>query len=666
MPRLDLAVALGVGVGGALVDVSSYARLTDGLARKWGRTDAFYGVEPGTFSFVLDNADGRFTPENAGSPLDTTLSEGMAACVQVGSRLTAGTVRSIEPEFPSGDAAWSRVRVTCDDALGPPARLTFSDVTRGAAFGVGCGGFWAFDDAVGSTVFAGATGRERSLYVTGAVSATLEVAPTVLGNPQQVTLTNQSAGTSGGAEPITTFGVTQDYADGAFVGVWVTPRALSGTLGFFAILDDGSVRSQVEFGIDSGGFFIFETAIPGNVVVGTATVGTPYYLAVSNNNEMWINGVLVYSGSPLFSGSENLIGIQVDNTASASISSLSITDSRVLADAMANSLDSVMHGLVAQPAGIDVAAAGSEFRGTILSAGEFTGSGLDFINLFLESEQGHVYVTTSGTLTSPTPQLNLTGRIRPESITCSFDVENELSGAPAFVRDITNLVSRVDVDGPTASNTVDDLALVARAGRASDNATIMAVNERDRVAWGQDRLARGANTTMQIQSVVIDAMTTPTDRSTDLLALVPGDRVQFTGLPDTVLGFDTWDGWFLGANETHTLYEHTFELYFQPVLPPTAKYDTAKYMASGELTLTAAINAAVTSISVTSTGALLSTTAVPYVMQLDDEQVTVTAVTGASSPQTVTISRGANGTTAATHVISTVLVGPVPESIYAF
>ena len=150
MPRLDLAVALGVGVGGALVDVSSYARLTDGLSYRWGRTDAFYGVEPGTFSFTLDNSDGRFTPENPSSPLDTTLTEGMAACIQVEGRLTAGVVRSIEPEFPSGEAAWSRVRVTCNDALGELARVDIDDPTRALALGVGAGGFWPFSDPVGS------------------------------------------------------------------------------------------------------------------------------------------------------------------------------------------------------------------------------------------------------------------------------------------------------------------------------------------------------------------------------------------------------------------------------------------------------------------------------------------------------------------------------------
>ena len=122
-----------VGAGGALVDVSSYARLTDGVERRWGQDDQFYAASPGTFSFVLDNADGRFTPENASSPLATTLTEGMAASLQIGTRLTGGTVRTIEPAFPGGDAAWASVRVTCEDALGELARTRLLSATQSAA-----------------------------------------------------------------------------------------------------------------------------------------------------------------------------------------------------------------------------------------------------------------------------------------------------------------------------------------------------------------------------------------------------------------------------------------------------------------------------------------------------------------------------------------------------
>jgi hypothetical protein len=176
---------------------------------------------------------------------------------------------------------------------------------------------------------------------------------------------------------------------------------------------------------------------------------------------------------------------------------------------------------------------------------------------------------------------------------------------------------------------------------------------------------RGAITRLKMVTIRVDAMTTPTDRSADLLALIPGDRVEFTGLPSTVLGFSTWEGWFLGATETHNVSEHTFELSFAPVLPDTAIFDTDRFMASGELTLSGNINSSDTSITIASTGALLSTTEEPYSIILDSEELTVTTVTGASSPQTVTVTRGANGTTAASHTSGAVVVS-TPDSLFAF
>jgi len=186
------------------------------------------------------------------------------------------------------------------------------------------------------------------------------------------------------------------------------------------------------------------------------------------------------------------------------------------------------------------------------------------------------------------------------------------------------------------------------------------------LGWDQDRLQRGANVQLRVASVVIDAMTTPTDRTSDLLALVPGDRHQFTGLPSTQLGFSTWDGWLLGVDELHTLTEHTFTLYFQPVLPATAIYDTNYFMGDTDLTLSASITSGATTMSVATatTTTKLETTTFPYTLVIDSEQVTVTACTGAT-PQVATITRGVNGTTAAAHSSGAAVEVAVP-SLYAF
>ena len=152
------------------------------------------------------------------------------------------------------------------------------------------------------------------------------------------------------------------------------------------------------------------------------------------------------------------------------------------------------------------------------------GSTLDAFNEILDGEQGTIYSTVTGTLLAPVQSLTVRERTRPGSVTASWDIEREVQDAPEFVRDVTNLVSSVTVSGPTQSAVVIDQTLNARVGSANASESILNVNSVDLVGWGQDRLQRGANTQLRLASVTIDAMTTPTDRSADLLALKPGDR----------------------------------------------------------------------------------------------------------------------------------------------
>jgi hypothetical protein len=291
-------------------------------------------------------------------------------------------------------------------------------------------------------------------------------------------------------------------------------------------------------------------------------------------------------------------------------------------------------------------------------------SALDAINEVLEGEQGSVFQTTSGTLTAPVPKYRIRARLRSETVVATFDVEDDLTGSPDIARDITDMLSRVTVSGPDQSVTVSDSALVARVRSKNGSESVLFTETTGLREYGSDRLLRGSLVALKVASFTVDAMTTQTDRWTDLLALQPGDRVQITGLPATQLGFSTWDGWFLGRQESHTIDSYQFTLFFEPCSPATGVFDTNRYMADGELTLTAAINAAVTSLSVTSTGAKLSTTETPYTIVIDDEQMTATTVTGAA-PQIVTVVRGVNGTTAATHSAAA-LVDIRPSSLYAY
>lgn len=673
-----------MGAAGALVDVSSYARLDDGLLRRWGRDDAFSDLEPGTFSFVLDNADGRFTPENPFSGLVTKLSEGARACVSVGGRLTAGTVRSVEPEFPGGSAAWATVRVTCDDMLGTAARTRFTSLADQLVEAAGVYGFWKFaDDATSSVaVDSGPLGLPpfRASSVDGYVPTFGAAALPWVGDAQA------RGGGSGSIDRLFSCdlsGRTFSYSSGSggAYGLWVTPITSTTDATDYCrivIFTNGAgniilnVRTAVTGQLTGAGTEAFGPSVVSGTPVYVAAEcdydGTTFTTRFYADNVLFATRSKVIAGLSAFDISPRLIQFEMRSSLSFSdflASRLSHTD-RSPAEYLARdatTLNAAVEYVQAASDGVTFDTLPALWDAPVQIGDVSDASALDLLNAVLLTEQGHAYTVTSGTLTNPTETVVVRDRDRPTTVTQSFDVERELQGAPGFVRDLTNLVSSVRVGSEVREVTVADSSLVARAGNASDRATVLVTRDFDMRAWGEDRIDRGANSLMRIASVVVDAMTTPTDRSAALLALIPGDRVRFTNLPSTILGFTTWDGWFLGARETHTTEAHQFELYFTPVLPDTAVYDTDRYV-DEVLTLSGNINAAVTSINIATTGDKLTTTDLPLTVQIDNEQLTVTACTSAT-PQVATVTRGVNGTTAASHT-SGAAVTVLPDSIYAF
>jgi hypothetical protein len=102
----------------------------------------------------------------------------------------------------------------------------------------------------------------------------------------------------------------------------------------------------------------------------------------------------------------------------------------------------------------------------------------------------------------------------------------------------------------------------------------------------------------------------------------------------------------IGISETITHFEHRLTFVCQPESPyevVALNSATRGRLDSGSATLAGDLTPAQTSVQIATVGALLSTTDTPYDVLVAGEQITVTAVTGASSPQTATLTRAANG-----------------------
>jgi hypothetical protein len=102
----------------------------------------------------------------------------------------------------------------------------------------------------------------------------------------------------------------------------------------------------------------------------------------------------------------------------------------------------------------------------------------------------------------------------------------------------------------------------------------------------------------------------------------------------------------VGYSETIDPFSHIVTFNCMPADPYTvAVYDTSRYDADGS-TLTSNVTATATSISATKGGTTLWTTdaaQMPFDIRVGGERMTVTNITGSSSPQTMTVTRSVNG-----------------------
>lgn len=188
-------------------------------------------------------------------------------------------------------------------------------------------------------------------------------------------------------------------------------------------------------------------------------------------------------------------------------------------------------------------------------------------------------------------------------------------------------------------------------GRYRDDVTVN-VNtvEQAGVAAGW-LLNRGTVDLERYPSVTINLARIAADGKTALLAQLAtldlGDRLTVSNVPGT---YGLVELLILGSNETLNAFK--WLLTFNCV--PAAPYEVVELddgglsrISSGEAsTLTAGVTSGATSLSVTSTAGTLWTTSageMPIPLMIGGEEMTVTAISGASSPQTFTVVRAVNG-----------------------
>lgn len=256
---------------------------------------------------------------------------------------------------------------------------------------------------------------------------------------------------------------------------------------------------------------------------------------------------------------------------------------------------------------------------------------------------------------------------KPAAPVMTLDAEADLDGgvyAPSF--DEMTLVNystgnRATQSGTQSTQVAQNAASQAVYGLSTDSSgvTSYATTDADVIGLAQYNVAANGSPGFRLPQVGVDMVTATASLYAALASVQIGSRIRLTNLPvamapSTILDLIV-EGW------TETISKDAYHVVFDTSPadnPARGVYDDVsygRYQAQGN-TLTAAITASATSLSISTTAGLpvftMTAGAYPLKIQVGQEILTLTAASGSStSPQSFTVTRGSNGTTASAQVI---------------
>jgi hypothetical protein len=229
----------------------------------------------------------------------------------------------------------------------------------------------------------------------------------------------------------------------------------------------------------------------------------------------------------------------------------------------------------------------------------------------------------------------------------------DLTGAFKAVDDdrfLRNDVTATRVDGSSERVTIDTGPMSVQSppdgvGRYKDNPPAVSLTADSQVRdWAGWRALLGTVDQSRYPQIRLNlAAPTVGDRAMDLDA---GDRLTIDNLTADYT-YDQITQLVLGYTERLSTFEHTLVVNCTPETPyQVAEADLSGVKADSDAsTLSAGVNSTATSLSVAVTDGTLWTTSsgLPLDITVGGERMTVTAISGASSPQTFTVTRSVNG-----------------------
>jgi len=653
---------------GVWTDVTSLVNVGAGaITRKVGRSTQLDTISAGSLSFTLDNPTGTFTPDNPLSTYYPNVVEGKRVRWKVTEAATTytrftGYITQWVPEIDGASA--SVVNVNATDALGhlstrqvwampetefrydkptvyyrldhpsesyyvpfysvvggPSLRYQKSPVDGSLALSTGVGA--PYDDLTCPTWTRGPFGSNPYLYADNVLQNDLT-------NYTVELLVKPVAGTySGGNYTLLEFGVFAiTYSTTTGVNIDVTNGAVNSLSTLSVDLLDGD-QHLITFTSGGGSSYLYIDGVSYDSSTSFPTIPKESRLVVGQYYDGEISHVGVYPA--VWGASQpNQHAISVDAYYGQTIKT---------------ALDAV-----ARWSGVSITHEGAGSPQLIAPLATDGKKSLDALALLSSGDGGVLYDNGSGLYA------RIGSQLKSSTVELSLDVEADLNGSVTLTRSITE-----EVAGATVTSSIDEVTYVdsdnveAIGTYASAEAPNLSAVELLSIA--SNLVAVANNKRLSAGQATLDLANCNTDKYADTLTLKIGDRVRLTNLISTQFGRTYLDTYVQGWSESLNAqgYTFTFDLDAADV-PSEAKFDDATYgrfaAGDGVLTLTSTVTDSATSISVTSTGLPLTVTSGSYPLDLDlnGERITVaSAPASATSPQTLTVTRGVAPSIARAH-----------------
>jgi len=653
-------------------DVTQWWHASMPIEVHWGRSAGAERPEPSTLALALQNTDGRFSPDSGASPywphvrtwtpisLDVDLGDGAGWINRF-----SGYVRSWSISWPGDSALMALTRVEAVGILGRLGRgnpPVWSPLRRaiGGAQHSGLLAYWPGEDVADSTRAGSAVSGVAAMTVTGAakfadVTPSLSSGATLRLGASRIINLNGGASLNGRVPPGSStpvqwsvqFGAQVDaFAVGADVPIveWATP---GGTLVRWRVVQTTSFTVQVIAYTASGAATTLLTATGvftgfAEYTVTAAQSGSDVQVRFLEFGEM--DGSATLTGHTLARVTD--LTANPDRVATAAtfgFGHAQVWDTAAapsFADLWLAARGELAHDRIARLCaedGVPLTIPPVDEADGIIMGSQQDGELLELLRECEATDQGLLYEDGWG--------LGYLPRVDRYNAPVELTIDGgarELGGGIQPVADDQALRNRWEVSRVGGSSAVaEDADSIAVAGIIDASAEINLDSDDTLAHHAHWRLHTTTSGEPRYQSIAVN-LGVARHLAPDWVRCRPGSRIQIVS-PPAQAGVDTIDQLIVGAREVISRRSWRVTPWTVPARPwQVAEVDGEQRVASDGSSLAADLAADGMTLVIASTGVPWVTDPAyfPLELRVGGERITVSAISGSSSPQTATVAPG--------------------------